>query len=91
MRKGSLETTEAGRRQWRTWPGATRAYPDIGQGAYRSLENTRKENSQPASVKDILPVISSPDIPPWEVKDLKEVWSHLFSTPQFLYKQPQGA
>ncbi|EDL12814.1 RIKEN cDNA 2010305C02, isoform CRA_b, partial [Mus musculus] len=31
VRKGSLEATEAGTRQWRTWPGTTRAYPDIGQ------------------------------------------------------------
>lgn len=61
------------------------------RGAHRSLGNTRKENSQPALVKDTLPAISSLDLPPWEMKGLKEIRSHLVSTLQFLYKQPQGA
>lgn len=42
-------------------------------------------------MKDKLPAISSPDLPPLEMKSHDEAWSHLFSTLQFLYKHPQGA
>lgn len=60
VRKGSLQTTEAGRRG----SGGSGLEP---QGPTWTLVrgHSRKENGQPASVKDTLPAISSLGLPPW--------------------------
>lgn len=64
--------------------------PDIGQrGTEKPGEHQGRE--QPTSVKDKLTSISSPDLPPLELKSHNEVWSQLFSTLQFLCKHLREA
>lgn len=87
--EGQPGNTEAGRR-----PVEDLAWSHKGLSGHWSVgpveAGEHQEGEQPASVRDKPPAISFPDLPPLETKGHSEVWSHLFSTLQFLYKQPRG-